>query len=189
MYQEKPFNFIVERLFLFLSHPRGVRRCVVPYKQRIGRCPQDRGCQQNPYGVSATTRKSADEYLQSPGITDDVRQNVGKLGLLVPGHYFQGHVYINIKDMTKVTGISTSDMLSSTLMHESTHMDNATDEGGVMAHLREALDNGEVDMDEALDIIEAVSGTDDYRRQARQRRMLMTLQRGICRAKTGTMPL
>ena len=59
-------------------------------------------------------------------------------------------------------------MLSSTLMHESTHMDNATDEGGVMAHLREALDNGEVDTDEALDIIEAVSGTNDYRRQARE---------------------
>ena len=119
-------------------------------------------------GYNATICKTTEEYLQSPGITDDVRRNVDKLGLLVPGHYFQGHVYINIEDMTKVTGISASDMLSSTLLHESTHMDNATDEGGVMAHLRESLDNGEVDMDEALDIIGAVSGTDDYRRQAKE---------------------
>ena len=35
----------------------------------------------------------------------------GKEQLGVPGHYFQGHVYINIEDMTKVTGISASDML------------------------------------------------------------------------------
>ncbi len=118
-------------------------------------------------GYEATICESSEEYMQTPGVENEATEEAKKNGALFMGHYYQGHVYINIEDMTQVKNIATHDLFTSTLVHESTHNDNATDKDGTMAHVVELLENGDLDMEEALDIIEAVSESEDYRNQVK----------------------